>query len=52
VVEEPSNHTVSVVYCEGPALEWEITQAMTYSQRLAAKGRSIVPVGKSAPSLP
>jgi hypothetical protein len=44
VLEEPSNHTATVILHEGPALEWEIIQAMTYSQRSLAKTKRIVPV--------
>jgi len=44
VVEEGSNNTVSAIYCEGLALEQEINQAMTYSQRSAAKSGSVVPI--------
>ena len=39
VVEEPSNHTATIIGWEGPALRCELTQAMTYCQRSFAKTR-------------
>jgi hypothetical protein len=44
VLEEPSNHTATVIGCEGPALAWEMIQAMTYCQRSLAKTKSTTPV--------
>ena len=34
VLDQPSNSTVTSILNHGPALEWELMQAMTYSQRL------------------
>jgi hypothetical protein len=44
VLEEPSNHTATVIRNEGRALELEIIQAMTYCQRSSAKTKSMPPV--------
>jgi hypothetical protein len=44
VLDEASNHTATVIRCEGPALEWELIQAMTYCQRSLAKTKSTTPV--------
>jgi hypothetical protein len=52
VVEEPSNHTATVIHTEGPALEWEIIKAMTYCQRSAARAKSTVPVSTIRSKIP
>jgi hypothetical protein len=44
VLDESSNHTATVIRLEGPALESEIIQAMTYSQRSLAKTHTTAPV--------
>lgn len=44
VLEKESNNTAVVIGYDGPILELEINQAMTYSQRTAAKTGSIVPI--------
>lgn len=45
VLDRASNSTVTFIYDEGPALESELTQAMTYSQRSHQRsGHAVSPV--------
>jgi hypothetical protein len=44
ILEERSNDTATVIRCEGPVLELELIQAMTYCQGSAAKAGCILPV--------